>query len=85
MVIRSRWRQGHSIEVDDHGLVTDQLEGLQARLACVTPSHQYPIGGVMPIDRRMQLVDWANRTDTWIVEDDNDSEYRYDVKPLPPL
>ena len=39
----------------------------------------------MPIDRRMQLVGWANRTDTWIVEDDNDSEYRYDVKPLPPL
>jgi GntR family transcriptional regulator/MocR family aminotransferase len=33
----------------------------------------------MPIDRRMQLVGWANRTDTWIVEDDYDSEYRYDV------
>ncbi|MCG7494995.1 PLP-dependent aminotransferase family protein [Thalassobius sp. Cn5-15] len=73
------------IEVDDHGLVTDQLEGLQARLAYVTPSHQYPMGGVMPIDRRMQLVDWAKRSDAWIVEDDYDSEYRYDVKPLPPL
>lgn len=73
------------IEVDEDGLVTDQLEGLQARLAYVTPSHQYPMGGVMPISRRKQLVDWAKRTDAWIVEDDYDSEYRYDVKPLPPL
>lgn len=73
------------IEVDEHGLVTDRLEGSQARLAYVTPSHQFPMGGVMPIDRRIKLVDWAIQAGAWIVEDDYDSEFRYDVKPLPPL
>ena len=73
------------IEVDDHGLVTDKLESVHARLAYVTPSHQYPLGGVLSIDRRLGIVDWAKRTSAWIIEDDYDSEYRYDVKPLPPL
>lgn len=73
------------IEADAMGMDTSQLAEVKARLAYVTPSHQYPLGGVMPIDRRMDLVAWAQRTGAWIVEDDYDSEYRYDVKPLPPL
>jgi len=73
------------IEVDENGLITDQLGDVRARLAYVTPSHQYPMGGVMPIERRVQLVAWAKRTGAWIVEDDYDSEYRYDVEPVAPL
>lgn len=73
------------IEVDEDGLRTDQLKAVQARLAYVTPSHQYPMGGVLPINRRIQLMDWAKNENAWILEDDYDSEYRYDVKPLPPV
>jgi GntR family transcriptional regulator/MocR family aminotransferase len=73
------------IDVDEVGLRTQQLATVRAKLAYVTPSHQYPIGGVLPINRRLDLVQWSQRHDAWIVEDDYDSEYRYDVKPLPPL
>jgi GntR family transcriptional regulator/MocR family aminotransferase len=51
----------------------------------VTPSHQYPLGGVMPIGRRHQLLAWARKNDAYVIEDDYDSEYRYDTKPIPPL
>jgi GntR family transcriptional regulator / MocR family aminotransferase len=73
------------IEVDEHGMMTEQLGGQRARLAYVTPSHQYPLGGVMSIERRMQLLSWAKRCGAWIVEDDYDHEFRYDEKPVAPL
>jgi GntR family transcriptional regulator/MocR family aminotransferase len=73
------------IAVDARGLNTEQLEGIEARLAYVTPSHQYPLGGVMPIGRRYQLLDWAYAASAWIIEDDYDGEYRYDISPIPPL
>jgi len=55
------------------------------RLAYVTPSHQFPTGVVLPISRRLELLDWAARTGALIVEDDYDSEYRYDGPPLQAL
>ncbi|WP_375143565.1 PLP-dependent aminotransferase family protein [Bradyrhizobium sp. CCGUVB14] len=67
------------------GLQTVRLDGIAARLAYVTPSHQYPLGGVMPIGRRHQLLAWARANDAYVIEDDYDSEYRYDTKPIPPL
>ncbi|MFW8593292.1 PLP-dependent aminotransferase family protein [Cribrihabitans neustonicus] len=73
------------IDVDSYGLDTARLSGVQARLAYVTPSHQYPLGGVMPIERRLELIEWSKQAGAWVIEDDYDSEYRYDVKPLPPL
>jgi len=73
------------VPVDADGLQTAQLEGIEARLAYVTPSHQYPLGGVMPIARRHQLLAWARKNDAYVIEDDYDSEYRYDTKPIPPL
>ena len=73
------------IEVDAEGLQTERLDGIAARLAYVTPSHQYPLGGVMPIGRRHQLLAWARKNDAFVIEDDYDSEYRYDTKPIPPL
>ena len=70
--------------VDEHGLVVDRLpDGL--RLVYTTPAHQYPLGGRLPVPRRRALLDWAARTGAFIVEDDYDSEFRYDVAPLPSL
>jgi len=51
----------------------------------VTPSHQFPAGHIMPIATRMALLKWAQDNDCYIVEDDYDSEYRYNSKPIPPL
>jgi GntR family transcriptional regulator / MocR family aminotransferase len=53
-----------------------------ARLAYVTPSHQYPLGAALSLERRMQLLDWARREQAWIVEDDYDSEFHYDSRPI---
>jgi GntR family transcriptional regulator/MocR family aminotransferase len=56
-----------------------------ARLALVAPSHATPLGGAMPIARRLALLDWARRENAWVLEDDCDSEFRWEGKPLPPL
>ncbi|WP_131742656.1 aminotransferase-like domain-containing protein, partial [Actinomadura roseirufa] len=70
--------------VDEHGLVVDGLpDGL--RLVYTTPSHQFPLGGVLPVARRRALLAWARRTGALVVEDDYDGEFRYDVAPLPAL
>jgi GntR family transcriptional regulator / MocR family aminotransferase len=75
------------VPVDDQGL--DVAAGIaissKARLAVVTPSHQYPLGSVMSLPRRRALLDWAKRVGAWIVEDDYDSEYRYSGRPLASL
>lgn len=71
------------VGVDAEGLRTRDLP--PARLAYTTPSHQYPLGGVLPVARRRELLDWAARNDAIVVEDDYDSEYRFDVAPIPPM
>ena len=70
------------VDVDAHGLQTDQLASLgPAQLAFVTPTHQFPLGSFLPIGRRRQLLEWAAERKAWIIEDDYDSEYRYAVRP----
>ncbi|HEX3350278.1 MAG TPA: PLP-dependent aminotransferase family protein [Acetobacteraceae bacterium] len=56
-----------------------------ARLVLVAPSHATPLGGALPIGRRLALLDWAARAGAWVLEDDADSEFRWEGKPLPPL
>ncbi len=56
-----------------------------ARLAIVTPSHQFPLGTVLTLQRRLALLSWAERTQGWIAEDDFDGEYRYSGRPLAPM
>lgn len=56
-----------------------------AKLAYVTPSHQYPLGVTMSLPRRLELLRWAARSHAWILEDDYDSEFRYDGRSLPAL
>jgi GntR family transcriptional regulator/MocR family aminotransferase len=73
----------HAVRVDGEGLVTDELSSIRqpVRLVCVTPSHQYPTGNVMPLARRLELIAFARRVGAFIVEDDYDSEFRYDARP----
>jgi GntR family transcriptional regulator/MocR family aminotransferase len=70
--------------VDAHGIVPEELPG-DLRLLYTTPAHQYPLGGRLPVSRRQALIGWARATGAIIVEDDYDSEFRYDVGPLPAL
>jgi GntR family transcriptional regulator/MocR family aminotransferase len=70
--------------VDEHGIVPEELPG-GLRLLYITPAHQYPLGGRLPVPRRQALTTWARTTRTLIVEDDYDGEFRYDVAPLPAL
>lgn len=51
----------------------------------ITPAHQFPLGGVMPIERRIALLKWATKNNAYIIEDDYDSEFRYKGNPIPPL
>ena len=69
---------------DEHGLVPGELP-TSLRLVYTTPAHQYPLGGRLPVPRRQSLIAWARATGALIVEDDYDSEFRYDVAPLPAL
>jgi GntR family transcriptional regulator/MocR family aminotransferase len=72
------------VPVDSEGL--DVAAGVRlcrkARAAFVTPSHQYPLGSTMSVARRLQLLEWARSSGAWIVEDDYDSEYRYESMPV---
>ncbi len=72
------------VPVDAEGM--DVTAGIklcrESRAAYVTPSHQYPLGVTMSASRRLQLLDWAHNSGSWIVEDDYDSEYRYESMPI---
>jgi len=72
------------VPVDTEGMQVDAALRMQprARLAYVTPSHQYPLGMSLSLPRRLQLLEWARQAGAWIVEDDYDSEFHYDSRPL---
>jgi GntR family transcriptional regulator / MocR family aminotransferase len=73
-----------AVPVDGDGLRVAELPRT-ARLAYVTPSHQFPTGAVLPAPRRLALLAWAERAGAWLVEDDYDSEYRYAARPVESL
>lgn len=75
------------VPVDDNGADIDWAVRHygDARLAYVTPGHQAPLGAALSLPRRLKLLEWARRAESWIFEDDYDSEYRYSGKPLPAL
>ena len=72
------------ISVDDEGMLVDRLPS-QARIVCVTPSHQFPLGSAMSMTRRMALLEFARKNDAVVIEDDYDCEFRYDGRPLDAL
>ena len=75
------------VPTDAEGLIVER--GVQrcgaARASYVTPSHQYPLGMTLSASRRFQLLNWAQRADAWIIEDDYDSEFRFGSKPISSL
>ncbi|HEY9575910.1 MAG TPA: PLP-dependent aminotransferase family protein [Lachnospiraceae bacterium] len=77
--------QVQGIAMDESGMDIDTLMKSEAKVAYVMPSHQFPMGCVMPIKRRIELLDWAKRKNGYIIEDDYDSQFRYRGKPIPAL
>lgn len=73
------------ISLEEDGINLEELNNSSAKIVYVTPSHQFPTGSVMPIKKRLRLLDWAKRKQGIIIEDDYDSEFRYDSKPIPSL
>ncbi|EKQ51261.1 MULTISPECIES: PLP-dependent aminotransferase family protein [unclassified Clostridium] len=74
------------IPVDDKGLKTEMMNSIgKVEFVYVTPSHQFPLGGVMPIQRRIDLVKFAEKNNCYIIEDDYDSEFRYEGQPISSL
>ena len=82
--------QNHGYRIDPipltaNGLDLDALHKSEAKLIYITPSHQFPSGSVMSVNNRIKLIQWAKEREAYIIEDDYDSEYRYNSKPLPSL
>jgi GntR family transcriptional regulator/MocR family aminotransferase len=73
-----------AVPVDDDGIRAEDLRA-DDRACYVTPAHQFPLGGRMPVRRRVALLEWAAAAGALVLEDDYDGEFRYDVPPLTPL
>jgi GntR family transcriptional regulator/MocR family aminotransferase len=73
----------NSIPADDQGLCTDLLQpSKDTSFLYTTPSHQYPLGGILPLQRRIALIQYACDNNCYIIEDDYDSEFRFEGKPI---
>ncbi len=86
LIVKSHGAMLHPVPVDNDGMRTADLPlSLKPAFVYVTPSHQFPIGGTMPIQRRIELLHYAEKTGAFIIEDDYDSEFRFDGPPLSSL
>jgi GntR family transcriptional regulator/MocR family aminotransferase len=75
----------HPIAVDAKGIMTERLPDERCCIAYVTPSHQYPLGVTLSLDRRLELIRWAATTDSYVLEDDYDSDFRFNGPPIAAL
>ncbi|ASA21500.1 PLP-dependent aminotransferase family protein [Paenibacillus donghaensis] len=75
----------HTMQVDEQGADISSLEGKAVSAVYVTPSHQFPLGGILPAGRRAALIRLAIEHDFYIIEDDYDSEFRYIGPPVSPI
>jgi GntR family transcriptional regulator / MocR family aminotransferase len=74
------------VSLDEQGINIEEIETSKANFVFVTPSHQFPTGKIMPISRRIELLNWAAESnDRYIVEDDYDSEFKYETDNIPSL
>ncbi|MBO5093850.1 MAG: PLP-dependent aminotransferase family protein [Lachnospiraceae bacterium] len=74
-----------SVPLEQDGISVAKAERLSHALLYITPSHQFPMGSVLPIAKRLELLQWAAKSDSYILEDDYDSELRYHSLPIPSL
>ncbi|HSK27921.1 MAG TPA: PLP-dependent aminotransferase family protein [Jiangellales bacterium] len=86
-VLRLAGARLHGLPVDDDGAVVDALADApqDTRMLYLTPSHQYPLGGRLPVQRRLDVLRWAAERDALVVEDDYDGEFRFGALPVPAL
>lgn len=70
------------VDIDSDGVDVEKLQNKKIDAVHITPSHQFPMGCVMPISRRTALLNWANENSAYIIEDDYDSEFRYGGRPI---
>lgn len=82
--LRAAGARLRGVPVDRDGLIPERMPD-NAKLAFVTPSHQFPTGAILPLDRRLKLLEWASRQNAVIVEDDYDGEFHYGGRPLESL
>jgi GntR family transcriptional regulator/MocR family aminotransferase len=73
------------IDVDSHGLQVEQLAGVRACAAHVTPSHHFPTGSILSIQRRIELLTWSTEQNAILIEEEHDSDFRYSGHPVPSL
>lgn len=74
------------INIDKDGMIPEEILLSKVNIICITPAHQFPTGVIMPINRRVQLLNWVNeKEDRYIIEDDYDSEFKYGSRPIPAL
>jgi GntR family transcriptional regulator/MocR family aminotransferase len=72
------------LDIDKYGATVPEKQA-KPHVVVLTPSHQYPLGGVMSPQRRWEYINWANTNNSWIIEDDYDSEFRYSGRPIPAM
>ncbi|WP_085832011.1 PLP-dependent aminotransferase family protein [Clostridium merdae] len=85
IVFRSNGYEILPVPVHHDGICLADLTSSSARMVHITPSHQFPTGVVLPIHKRIQLLNWAKEHDAILIEDDYDSEFRYHGRPIPSL
>jgi GntR family transcriptional regulator/MocR family aminotransferase len=77
--------EAEPIPVDDHGIQVELLNRMSINAVYITPSHQFPLGSILPASRRAELVRYSRENDIYLIEDDYDSEFRYTGEPIAPL
>lgn len=83
---RTFLNMGHKVELLTRGMQTGEVREKNADIVYVMPSHQFPLGTVLPLKQRLELLQWASENEgRYLIEDDHDSEYRYRGKPIPSL
>lgn len=86
LIFKSNHANYKPISLDKKGMIPTELEKHEANIVCISPSHQFPTGNIMPISRRIKLLNWSNEKEgRYIIEDDYDSEFKYRGKPIPSL
>ncbi|WP_019243582.1 MULTISPECIES: MocR-like pyridoxine biosynthesis transcription factor PdxR [Bacillus] len=85
-ILKTYPKEVYPLAVDEDGLIIEGLEQSDIDVAYVTPSHHFPYGNILPVNRRVKLLNWAAASDKrYIIEDDYDSEFRYSGKSIPSL
>ena len=84
-IIKNAGNEIKYIGLDEKGIRVDKLEASGAEITYVTPSHQFPSGVTMPMDRRAELIAWAETGRRYIIEDDYNSEFNFSIKPIPAM